>query len=124
MVGNDHVVQYGGRGLQLDPGVRGRVPAKSRVLVREAEDGTLRVVHVARDGRERVLRWTDAAPRAERRAIEPAPAPTARGLVAAAPIKPAADHPWRQQHGRWSEQGLARRAAHQARLAHRHAHST
>ena len=116
VVGNDHVVQYGKRALQLERGVRGRVPPKSRVLVRETEDGALRVVHVARDGHERVLRWTEAAPRPERRATtvappSPAPAPT-KGTQ-----RPAADHPWHTQHARWSARGLARRAAREARAA-------
>jgi transposase len=50
VVGNDHVVQYQNRALQLERSTRGRVPPKSKVLVREVRDGTLRVVHVARDG--------------------------------------------------------------------------
>ena len=107
VVGNDHVVQYGGRGLQLDPGVRGRVPRRSRVLVRETEDGTLRVVHVAPDGRERVLAWTPAAARTEPRTpapVPPLPPPTRARVI------PAPDHPWRQQQARWIEQGRVRRA--------------
>jgi transposase len=117
-VGNDSVVQYGKQALQLDRRIRGRVPPKSRVVVRENEDGAVRVVHVARDGRERVLAWTPAAPRTERRTGPigpppptpvPAPAPT-RGSS-----NPAADHPWRQQQRRWMEEALRRRAAKRAR---------
>ena len=63
VVSNDYVVQYQTRALQLDRGLRGRVPAKSRVLVREQRDGTLRLVFVAPDGRERVVPWTPAVPR-------------------------------------------------------------
>ena len=111
VVGNDHVVQYGRRALQLDRGVRGRVPAKSRVVVRETEAGTIRVVHVGRDGRERGLSWTEAAPRA------PAPAEVPSRAPASTPSKPAPDHPWRVQHTRWIEQGLARRAVREARTA-------
>jgi hypothetical protein len=73
-VGNDFVVQYGGQGLQLDR--RGRVPVQSRVLVRASQAGTLRVIHVGPDGRERVLGWTPAPPRALRRA-PPTPTPVA-----------------------------------------------
>lgn len=38
---------------------RGRVPAKSTVLVRETEDGRIRVIHVGRDGHEHpfIQRW-------------------------------------------------------------------
>ena len=67
-VGTDHVVQYEGRALQLQPSAR--VPLKSTVLVREQQDGTLEVVHVARDGHHRRLGWTPAVPRA------PKPPPT------------------------------------------------
>ena len=124
IVGNDYVVQYGRQALQLDRRARGRVPPKSRVIVREREDGVIRVVQVARDGRERVLAWTPAAPRAAR---PPAPASPARPAVsptptsgltpARAPVKPAADHPWRRDQRRWMEAALRRREAKQARDA-------
>jgi len=114
VVGNDHVVQYNGRGLQLDRGVRGRVPAKSRVLVRETEAGAIRIIHVARDGRERVLRWTPAVARA----AKPTPLypPSSRTVPAKqqhtaerSPNIPAADHPWRVQHRRWKAEAIARK---------------
>jgi hypothetical protein len=116
-VGNDHVVQYGARGLQLERVVRGRVPAKSKVLVRETEDGRLRVIHVAgegRDRRERVLKWTEAAPRATR---TPMISPKISTSSATGPepkrpiLKPASDHPWRSQHQSWIELARLRRAA-------------
>ena len=56
----DHVIQYKGRALQLEPGAR--VPKKSQVLVREQRDGAVHVVHVSRDGHERRLRWTTNRP--------------------------------------------------------------
>jgi hypothetical protein len=93
-VGHDHVVQYNGRHLQLDRRLRGRVPEKSKVLVREQEDGSLRLVQVAIDGSERVLSWTATVPRA------PKPKPITAILPPAsaphAPARPAPDHPWRQ----------------------------
>ena len=116
-VGNDHVVQYGARSLQLDRVVRGRVPAKSKVLVRETEDGRLRVIHVTGEGRgrrERELKWTDAAPRAARApvVIPGIPASSAAGpKPAKPPSKPAPDHPWRRQHQDWIELARLRRAA-------------
>ena len=112
-VGNDHVVQYGTRGLQLERVVRGRVPSKSKVLVRETEDGRLRVIHVSgegRDRRERELKWTEAVPRAAR-------TPRVSTSFAAGPKpdrpihKPASEHPWRSQHKRWVELARLRRAA-------------
>ena len=107
-VGNDYVVQYRKQALQLDRRMRGRIPAKSSVLVREQRDGTLRVVYVAVDGRERVVPWSAAAPRlpkaAGERPASPAAAPVARGSS-----RPAADHPWRAQHRRWKHEALARK---------------
>lgn len=111
VVGNDMVVQYGTQALQLDRRVRGRVPPKSRVLVRELRDGTLRVVFVAPDGRERVVPWTSAVPRlprpkatiSESSSASPSPAAVGRWI-------PAPDHPWREQHRRWRQQAQARKA--------------
>ncbi len=117
-VGNDHVVQYGTRSLQLDRAVRGRVPAKSKVLVRETEDGRLRVIHVTgegRDRRERELKWSDAVPRAVRAKALPeistASTESAAGRKPNKPPKPASDHPWRRQHQNWIELARLRRAA-------------
>jgi transposase len=119
VIGNDHVVQYQNRGLQLDRALRGRVPAKSKVVVRELIDGTLRVVSIASDGRERVLPWTPTVPRAQRPAAPTVPPVTPATSVEPRPASfvPAADHPWRQQHRRWKEQALARRAQREAPTA-------
>lgn len=113
VIGNDFVVQYQHRALQLDRRVRGRVAAGTRVLVRERRDGTVRVVHVAPDGRERVLSWTPAAARCGK-----SPPVTEASVAPATPRAPAREHrggpgpnhPWRQQHARWIRQALAQRA--------------
>jgi transposase len=119
VVGNDHVVEYQGRSLQLDRRIRGRVPAKSRVVVREAEDGTLRLVHVGRDGRERVMPWRETVARAAKPTLVAGlrgPRSLPRRSQAAPPAPqtgrsvPAPDHPWRRQHGRWVQQARARGA--------------
>jgi hypothetical protein len=94
VIGQDYVVQYNGRGLQLDRAARGRVPAKSTVLVRETADGRVRVIHCARDGTERVCAWTPAVPRAVSRPPVAPPAPAS--LAPTVPWRPAPDHPWRQ----------------------------
>ena len=126
VVGNDYVVQYGKRALQLDRRVRGRVPPKSRVVVRETEDGTIRVVSVMRDGRERVLPWSPAAPCTGRRpsavaSPPPPPSPPASATSRLTPNaerrKPAPDHPWRQQQRQWMESVIRRREAEHAREA-------
>ena len=88
-IAKDYVVQFGKQGLQLDRAARGRVPAGAKVLVREARDGSLRVIHVDRRSVERECRWTSAAPRVTNRGetkAPPAPKP---------PHRPAANHPWR-----------------------------
>jgi transposase len=116
VVGNDHVIQYQTQALQLDRGARGRVPAKSKVLVRELVDGTLRVVQVAADGRERVLQWTLAVARVGRSTptTAAAPLPRAQPSHTHTPMIPAADHPWRQQHRLWMAQALQRRVRREA----------
>lgn len=122
VVGNDYVVQYHTQALQLERRGRGRVPVKSRVLVRELVDGTLRVVSVAPDGHERVLPWTPAARRVPKpAAIAPSPAPVPTPVDAPAATRghwrPAPDHPWRAQHQQWQQQALARKARAAARAA-------
>jgi len=92
-VGNDFVVQFGRRGLQLDRAARGRVPAGSKVIVRETQEGELRVIHISRLRGELECRWTPAATRAKK--PEPLPAETAPKPTGKA-TRPAANHPWRQ----------------------------
>lgn len=106
VVGKDFVVQFERRGLQLDRKARGRVPAGSRVVVRQTEDGRLRVIHRRLDGREHECAWTSAAPRTQPvpRGVQPAPTERKR------PPKPAPDHPWRREQKRDIEKALARKA--------------
>lgn len=112
VVGNDYVVQYQHQALQLDRRLRGRVPAKSQVLVRERRDGTLRVIFVAPDGRERVIPWTPAVPRA----AKPAPlSPPTPPREKPKPLVPAPEHPWRRQHAQWMKQALAARQERERR---------
>jgi len=123
-VGHDHVVQYETKSLQLDPRLKGRVPAKSKILVRESEDGTLRVIKADGVGRhisERTLKWTLAPPRSAKPsslppAIETKPAGVSEISEVSKigrkqkqlPPKPGPDHPWRVTHQRWVE--LARQS--------------
>lgn len=90
-VSNDFVVQFGTPGLQLQRSARGRVPARAKVIVRETQDGELRVIHVNGRGAERECSWVPAAPRAKR----PPAIPTVK--VRKPPPPPAADHPWRKR---------------------------
>lgn len=107
VVGRDYVVQYTGRALQLTPHARFRLSPKSRVLVRETVDGTLRVLQVDARGREHEIPWKPAPPRL------PKPAPAARPR----PVPPpAAQHPWRQQIHAWAME----RQTHPTRVAPGH----
>jgi hypothetical protein len=112
VVGNDHVVQYQHRALQLDRGARDRVPEKSTVVVRELVNGTLRVMHVADDGRERLPRWAPAVPRVARPA---SPGPAVAAPLPSRPREPRSSsltpaHPWPQQQRRRVDQALVYRA--------------
>jgi transposase len=120
VVGNDHVVQYQTQALQLDRRVRGRVPAKSQVLVRERRDGTLGVVFVTPTGAERVLPWTPtvarlpkapAVPAVLAKPAEPLSIPSTPPQTPVRTIRtiPGPDHPWRAQHRRWKQQALERK---------------
>ena len=93
-ISNDFIVQFGKRGLQLDRTARGRVPAGSKVVVRETQDGELRVIHVSRLHGERECRWTLAAPRAGK--PEPATASTKPEQPLRKPHRPGPEHPWRR----------------------------
>jgi hypothetical protein len=92
-VSNDFVVQFGRRGLQLDRAARGRVPAGSRVIVRETQDGELRVIHVSRLHGEHECCWSPAAPRTKKPELTPAPKKPEETRTL---HRPAADHPWRR----------------------------
>ena len=117
VVSNDYVVQYARQRLQLDRTLRGRVPVKSTVVVREAREGTLRVVHVARDGRETLCPWTRLTPLPGVRMPvpierEPIVAPT---VIPPRPPRPGPDHPWRLLFQREQALAMARKAARRAR---------
>jgi transposase len=92
VVANDFVVHFEGQSLQLDRAARGRVPAGTRVLVRQTEDGRLRVVRRRADGREHECRWTPASPQAPPPAADRAKPKRERRT----PVRPPEEHPWRQ----------------------------
>jgi hypothetical protein len=85
-VGNDWVVQYGKRWLQIEEGQKAAVGAGSTVVVREHRDGSLTLL---RGGK--VLRWHELTQRPK------AKAPVAKRRVAMRP-KPAPEHPWRKSY--------------------------
>lgn len=91
-VGKDFVVQFERQALQLRRSARGRVPAGSKVIVRQTREGPLRVVHINRRGTEIVCAWTSAVVPAQR-----APAPIASPPAPVRKHKPGPDHPWRRR---------------------------
>jgi transposase len=92
VISEDWVVRYQNRLLQLERPSRPRVPAKSRVLVRENEAGELAIHY--RD-HPLVFREVKAASTelSEGRGAAPSPAPPSPRLRRSLP--PAANHPWR-----------------------------
>jgi transposase len=114
-VGNDWVVRYDNRYLQLERQSH-RPPARSAVHVFEDPAGQLEIRY-----RDRVIRWTDAAaPVASKPVPAPVTPPTRPGRAgtpaAAPPRRPGADHPWRRvvDEFRISQQLVADRRAHAA----------
>lgn len=92
---NDGVITYGNRKFQVTE--RRDMPRKSRVLVRETEDGTLRVIYRTMGGgeeREHELNWQEFTGRPKepprQMSTEPASAPQP-----ARPPRPGPNHPWR-----------------------------
>jgi transposase len=87
VLSNDWVVRYDTRYFQVAR-QSGHAPARSTVLVREAQDGAIELRY-----RGRLMQWTEiAAP------VKPTPAPVRAPLSTAPhrPARPSADHPWRR----------------------------
>lgn len=111
-VGNDWVVRYDNRLLQLERQSQ-RPPARSTVVVFEDSAGQLEIRY-----RDRVMRWTEIlAPVGV--SVAPSPPAAARPRTTVTPRTrraPSADHPWRRSdEDRLREQLLAearRQAAH------------
>lgn len=93
-VGNDYVVQFGRKALQLDRAARGRVPTGSKVVICETQTGEIRVVHRSRLHGAQECRWTPAEPRT--RKAKPSAATPPAPEVSRTPKRPGPDHPWRR----------------------------
>jgi len=110
VVGHDGVIRYAGQELQLERTVRRRVPDGTRVVVREAENGRLVVVHRTGAG-DRPCAWHPAPPRPEAlRAAAVTPQPRAPQRV----VRPRRDHPWRQEIHRWCMTAIEAKAVQTA----------
>jgi hypothetical protein len=102
-VSADWVVRYGNRLLQLERQSQHYAPARSKVLVCEGRDGSLRIEYRGQKLGWREIRASNQPTRAERR---PARAETTRRKWA-----PAGDHPWRQYPQRRPADGPTPRSA-------------
>ena len=92
VVSEDWVVRYQNRLLQLERPSRPRVPAKSRVLVRENQAGEVAIHY--RDHCLVFREWKAASTaRSEARGSAPSPAPPSPKPKSCIPT---ADHPWRR----------------------------
>jgi len=95
VIGNDWVVQYHNRLLQLERQSR-HAPARSTVTVCEWPNGRLEIHY-----RARAMRWREIPARPTPPASPPPGVPAARPAALGRPRRPSADHPWRQD--RFSE---------------------
>ena len=102
VIGNDWVVRYGNRFLQVDRQATHQAPAKGKVVVCEWQDGRVEIRY-----RERKVQWEEIAERPKRAKAEPArPAAKPYGGT-----PPAPSHPWRQRYDGMRMPGTARPAA-------------
>jgi len=105
VIGNDWVVRYGNRFLQVNRQGNHQAPAKGKVVVCEWEDGRLEVRY-----RGQKLSWKEIAERPQRaEADQPRKVAIPYGGT-----PPTASHPWKQRYDGMPEQSLAK---HQIRGA-------
>jgi len=103
VVGRDGVIRYLGRELQLERAVRRRVPDGTRVVVQEAANGVVRVMHRTGAG-DRTCARNEAPPRPDALRAK-LPRRTADEVAEAR--RPTANHPWRKTLHGWYLQTVA-----------------
>ena len=86
-ISNDWVIRHDGGNLQLKPGSRRYGPTRSKALVCEWEDGTMKVYY-----RGEAIAFTELKKQPQKASAAPLP-PRARPVVVRKAKK---DHPWRQ----------------------------
>ena len=100
VIGNDWVVRYRNRFLQVNRQGNHQAPAKGKVVVCEWQDGRLELRY-----RGQKLRWEEIAER-------PQPAVAAPARKVAIPYggtPPTADHPWKQRYAGMQTPGSSKR---------------
>ena len=99
VIGNDWVVRYENRFLQVNRQGNHQAPAKGKVVVCEWEDGRLEIRY-----RGQKLRWKEIAERPQRaEADQPRKVAIPYGGT-----PPTASHPWKQRYDGMPEQSLAK----------------
>lgn len=89
-ISDDWVVRYDNRFFQLEPESRNYAPARGKVVVCEAREGSLAIEY-----RGRAVRWREIAAPVPPRVVEAPPRSAAAATVKRKGVPPA-DHPWRQ----------------------------
>jgi len=100
VIGNDWVVRYENRFLQVQRQAGHYAPAKAKVVVCEWEDGRLEIRY-----RGQKVEWEEIAERPRPRATE---APN-KATKAYGGTPPTATHPWKQRYDGMSAWGVAKR---------------
>lgn len=100
VIGNDWVVRYGNRFLQVNRQGNHQAPAKGKVVVCEWPDGRLEIRY-----RGLKLRWEEIAERPQPAEVKP----THKVAIPYGGTPPTASHPWKQRYDRMPSQGKARR---------------
>jgi transposase len=100
VIGNDWVVRYENRFLQVNRQGNHQAPAKGKVVVCEWQDGRLEVRY-----RGQKVGWEEIAERPQRAEAEP----PRKVAIPHGGTPPTASHPWRQRYDGMPEQSLAKR---------------
>jgi len=100
VIGNDWVVRYENRFLQVNRHGNHQAPAKGKVVVCEWQDGRVEIRY-----RGQQVSWTEIAERPQRaEAAQPRKVATPYGGT-----PPTASHPWKQRYEGMQARGVARR---------------
>jgi hypothetical protein len=105
VIGNDWVVRYGNRFLQVNRQGNHQAPAKGKVAVCEWQDGRVEIRY-----RGQKVGWKEITERPQRAEVEE----PNRVVVPYGGTPPTASHPWKQRYDGMPEQSLAK---HQIRGA-------
>jgi hypothetical protein len=98
VIGNDWVVRYENRFLQVNRQGNHHAPAKGKVVVCEWQDGRLEIRY-----RGQKVRWEEIEKRPQRAEAEP----PRKVAIPYRGTPPAASHPWKQRYDGMQARGTA-----------------